>query len=136
MDDPPTTSPVRDTKKRNVTGARPRTPYHFDFPDDIPDELLQIAATLVDQQTYPLTPETAETLKRYNELRTHQPQLTNARSNRTAIDRARLRQANRVFSQKHLVLGQGTSVRGEHPRSKVFLEETEGAPESELGNGM
>jgi hypothetical protein len=50
------------------------------------------------QQTYHFDDEAHELMERYIRLRRQQPHFANARSIRNALDRARLRQANRLFS--------------------------------------
>lgn len=80
-------------------GFRSRVAHHIDFPDYSDDELVHIARIMLDQQSYRLDEEAEATLLRYVALRRTQPHFANARSLRNALDRARLRQANRVFSQ-------------------------------------
>ena len=78
-------------------GFRSRIAHHIDFPDYNDEELLAIAERMLGQQTYHLTPAAREVLARYIERRRQQPHFANARSIRNALDRARLRQANRLF---------------------------------------
>jgi hypothetical protein len=88
-----------DTFFASNPGVHSRIAHHLDFPDYTPGELLQIAELLVAQQNYVLPPDTLDVVRRYIDLRVVQPRFSNARSIRNAIDRARLRQANRLFSQ-------------------------------------
>ena len=79
-------------------GFRSRIAHHIEFPDYHNDELLKIADLMLAQQNYHLSPEAREALTQYIALRREQPHFANARSIRNALDRARLRQANRVFA--------------------------------------
>lgn len=78
-------------------GMSSRIAHHIDFPDYQDAELLEIAKTMVDQMGYGLDDQAASALADYISLRKQQPHFANARSIRNALDRARLRQANRVF---------------------------------------
>ena len=78
-------------------GFRSRIAHHIDFPDYSTDELVTIAETMLDGQNYYMTNECRIALKEYVDLRREQPHFANARSIRNALDRARLRHANRVF---------------------------------------
>ncbi len=79
-------------------GFRSRIAHHIDFPDYSDDELLAIAGKMLAQQNYHLSPEAREVLNDYIVKRRAQPHFANARSIRNALDRARLRQANRIFA--------------------------------------
>ena len=52
---------------------------------------------MLDRMNYALSDEAADALREYIALRKTQPHFANARSIRNALDRARLRQANRLF---------------------------------------
>ncbi|MBB5221178.1 putative Rubsico expression protein CbbX [Amaricoccus macauensis] len=79
-------------------GFRSRIAHHIDFPDYSSDELLKIAEMMLTDQHYSLTPPARQAMAEYIELRRGQPHFANARSIRNALDRARLRQANRLFA--------------------------------------
>jgi probable Rubsico expression protein CbbX len=79
-------------------GFRSRIAHHIDFPDYTGEELLEIAGKMLAQQNYHLSPEAREALVAYIAKRRTQPHFANARSIRNALDRARLRQANRIFA--------------------------------------
>ena len=79
-------------------GFRSRIAHHIEFPDYSEEELLRIADGMLAQQTYHFDDEAHELMQRYIRLRRQQPHFANARSIRNALDRARLRQANRLFS--------------------------------------
>ncbi|MGV8937319.1 MAG: CbbX protein [Allorhizobium sp.] len=78
-------------------GFRSRVAHHIDFPDYSDDELLGIAETMLERQSYHFDAEGRALMSRYIGLRRLQPHFANARSIRNALDRARLRQANRLF---------------------------------------
>ena len=78
-------------------GLASRIANHVDFPDYTADELLQIGKEMLAEQQYKITPEGEEILLKYIILRKQQPLFANARSIKNALDRARMRQANRIF---------------------------------------
>ena len=78
-------------------GFRSRIAHHIDFPDYAGAELLAIAQGMLERQGYRLAPEAQAVMARYIDRRRQQPHFANARSIRNALDRARLRQANRLF---------------------------------------
>jgi len=80
-------------------GMGSRVAHHVDFPDYDTSELMSIAQLMARQRDYELTPEAEEALQSYVEHRVEQPRFANARSIRNAIDRARLRQAARLFDE-------------------------------------
>ncbi|MGC2736499.1 MAG: AAA family ATPase, partial [Candidatus Acidiferrales bacterium] len=77
-------------------GFRSRIAHHIDFPDYADGELLAIGELILAKQNYKLSERGREALARYIEARKQQPHFSNARSIRNALDRARLRQANRI----------------------------------------
>ncbi len=79
-------------------GFRSRIAHHIDFPDYTDEELLAIAGKMLSQQNYHLSPDAREVLAAYIAKRRAQPHFANGRSIRNALDRARLRQANRIFA--------------------------------------
>jgi probable Rubsico expression protein CbbX len=85
-------------------GFRSRIGHHIDFPDYSDAELLQIAELMLDGQHYRLTPDARAAFERYIEVRKTQPLFSNARSIRNALDRMRLRQANRLVADLDRVL--------------------------------
>ncbi|GAB4368508.1 MAG: CbbX protein [Kiloniellaceae bacterium] len=78
-------------------GFRSRIAHHIDFPDYSDEELFRIAGHMLAEQNYSLTPAAEAAMKDYIAARRRQPHFANARSIRNALDRARLRQANRLF---------------------------------------
>ena len=85
-------------------GLSSRIANHIDFPDYSVDELLQIAKIMLDDQQYKLTPQAEVALTQYITKRKEQPLFANARSMKNALDRARMRQANRIFDSRGQVL--------------------------------
>jgi probable Rubsico expression protein CbbX len=83
---------------RSNPGLSSRIAHHVDFPDYTRDELLAIAEMMLQRMQYGLSPAAREALRDYVERRMTQPHFANARSIRNALDRARLRQANRLFA--------------------------------------
>jgi probable Rubsico expression protein CbbX len=84
---------------RSNPGLSSRIAHHLDFPDYVPDELEAIAQRMLHEMQYRLSPSGLKALKEYIPLRMQQPHFANARSIRNALDRARLRQANRLFAE-------------------------------------
>jgi probable Rubsico expression protein CbbX len=78
-------------------GFRSRIAHHIDFPDYTDEELLRIAEILLARQNYRLSSAARGALVAYIEARRKQPHFSNARSLRNALDRARLRHANRIL---------------------------------------
>ncbi len=79
-------------------GFRSRIAHHIEFPDYSDGELFAIAETMLANQNYHLSADAREALTGYIARRRTQPHFANARSIRNALDRARLRQANRIFA--------------------------------------
>ncbi len=78
-------------------GMASRVAHHIDFPDYSEPELFAIAGIMLEQMQYRLSDSAAAALREYIALRKTLPHFANARSIRNALDRARLRQANRLF---------------------------------------
>jgi probable Rubsico expression protein CbbX len=85
-------------------GLSSRIANHIDFPDYSVDELLQISKMMLDEQQYQLTSDAEMALAYYIERRKEKPLFANARSVKNALDRARMRQANRIFDSRGQVL--------------------------------
>jgi probable Rubsico expression protein CbbX len=81
-------------------GMASRVAHHIDFPDYNDEELLQIADRMLAAMQYRLSEEARGVLRDYVALRRGQANFSNARSIRNALDRARLRQAKRLFDQR------------------------------------
>jgi probable Rubsico expression protein CbbX len=89
-----------DTFFQSNPGMSSRIAHHIDFPDYSVDELLQIAGKMLDSQHYRFGEGTGELMRDYLVRRVAQPHFANARSVRNALDRARLRQASRLFGDR------------------------------------
>jgi probable Rubsico expression protein CbbX len=89
-----------DTFFRSNPGLSSRIAHHLDFPDYTSADLLRIAEKLLGQQNYHFAAGAREAFAEYLERRIRQPHFANARSVRNALDRARLRQASRLFTDK------------------------------------
>jgi probable Rubsico expression protein CbbX len=85
-------------------GFRSRIAHHVDFPDYTAEELLAIARLMLAQQSYRFSPAAEQAFRDYIEHRMRQPHFANARSIRNALDRARLRQATRLFESRSRTL--------------------------------
>ncbi|HEX5637668.1 MAG TPA: CbbX protein [Gammaproteobacteria bacterium] len=81
-------------------GMRSRIAHHLDFPDYSPDELMVIAKLMLAAQNYRFSAEGEKAFAEYIPLRMGLSHFSNARSVRNALDRARLRQANRLFNSR------------------------------------
>ncbi len=106
-------------------GMRSRIAHHVDFPDYQPEELLAIAELMLADQSYRFSPAAREAFTRYLELRMTLEHFANARSVRNALDRARLRQANRLFGRRTGLITRGDLMTLEAEdilASRVFQE--------------
>ena len=106
-------------------GMRSRIAHHVDFPDYSVDELLAIAKHMLATQNYRFSDEGEKAFAEYIPLRMKLGHFANARSIRNALDRARLRQANRLFGnrKKNLSKTDLMTLEAEDIRaSRVFQE--------------
>lgn len=85
-------------------GLSSRIANHIDFPDYSVEELLKIAKRMLEEQQYQLTSQAEIALTNYITLRKQKPLFANARSIKNALDRARMRQANRIFDSRGQIL--------------------------------
>ena len=118
-----------DTFYGSNPGLSSRVSHHLDFPDYSNSELMAIASLLLDAQHYRFSADAQEAFAEYIERRRLLPFFANARSIRNAIDRARLRQASRLFARMDqpttrddLITIQSSDIRA----SRVFQGEVEG----------
>jgi probable Rubsico expression protein CbbX len=81
-------------------GMRSRIAHHIDFPDYSAEELLAIAKLMLAKLNYRFSSEAEAAFAEYIKLRMTMEHFANARSIRNALDRARLRQANRLFATR------------------------------------
>ena len=111
-------------------GFRSRVAHHIEFPDYTGADLEAIGEKMLAALNYTLSPEGKQALAEYIPLRRAQPLFANARSIRNALDRARLRQANRLFAagDRELTLDKLTTIEAEDFRSsRVFNQKENGA---------
>nr|ABD96450.1 probable RuBisCo-expression protein CbbX [uncultured marine type-A Synechococcus GOM 5D20] len=110
-------------------GLSSRVAHHLDFPDYSDVDLMTIARLLLDAQQYRFSAEAEQAFAEYITLRRQLPFFANARSIRNAIDRARLRQANRLFARMAEALTRDDLITIEAPdirASRVFAGQVEG----------
>ncbi len=79
-------------------GLRSRIAHHIDFPDYTLEELMAIADLMMRQQQYHWGEDSRAAFAEYLRLRMTQPHFANARSVRNALDRIKLRQADRLVT--------------------------------------
>ena len=114
-----------DTFFRSNPGMASRIAHHLDFPDYSDTELQEIARLIAAQLGYRLSAEGEQAMNEYIRLRRLRPNFANARSIRNALDRARLRQANRLIKsarpvgREELSLIEAADLRS----SRVFSEQ-------------
>ena len=85
---------------RSNPGMGSRVAHHIHFPDFDVRELIAIADLMLDQQGYELTPAAREAFGAYVERRVRRPRFAHGRSIRNAIERARMRQASRLYDRR------------------------------------
>ena len=110
-------------------GLSSRVAHHLDFPDYSNADLMAIAGLLLNAQQYRFSAEAEQAFAEYITLRRQLPFFANARSIRNAIDRARLRQANRLFARMAEALTKDDLITIEAPdirASRVFAGQVEG----------
>jgi probable Rubsico expression protein CbbX len=113
---------------RSNPGLSSRVAHHIDFPDYDVDELMAIAHLMLDQQNYVFGPGAEDAFRAYLERRVKRPRFAHGRSVRNSIDRARLRQANRLFAAGARELTREelmTITPGDILQSSVFAEDRE-----------
>jgi len=109
-----------------------RIAHHIDFPDYTPDELMGIADLMIARQTYELSDGARKAFLEYIERRVEQPRFAHGRSIRNAIDRARMRQAMRLFdsgaqlTKEDLITLEDEDIR----QSSVFSDIEEEEPDT------
>ena len=81
-------------------GMGSRVAHHIHFPDFDVRELIAIADLMLDQQGYELTADAREAFGAYVERRVRRARFAHGRSIRNAIERARMRQASRLYDRR------------------------------------
>ncbi|UPM50232.1 CbbX protein [Synechococcus sp. A10-1-5-1] len=116
-------------------GLSSRVANHIDFPDYSAAELSAIARLILAEENYRFSDEALAAFTDYIDRRMQLPFFANARSIRNAIDRARMRQANRLFnvmnSSQLTKLDLMTLEAEDITASRVFSGEVEGLDPSE-----
>ncbi len=115
-------------------GLSSRISHHIDFPDYSDDELMKIALLQLKEYQYCFSQSAQAAFAQYILRRRRLPFFANARSIRNALDRLRLRQANRLFSSMGQPLSRDdlTTIEAEDVfASRVFLGEVEGEDPSQ-----
>jgi probable Rubsico expression protein CbbX len=115
-------------------GLSSRVANHIDFPDYTNEELLAIAKLILASENYRFSEEATAAFSAYIKRRRQLPYFANARSIRNAIDRSRMRQANRLFNQQGGLLSKNdlmTIEAADITASRVFAGEIEGQDRSE-----
>ncbi|HMZ78950.1 MAG TPA: CbbX protein [Acidobacteriota bacterium] len=84
-------------------GFHSRIAHHINFPDYTLAELMAIAELMVQQQMYRFDEHSHRAFAEYLQFRIQQPHFANARSVRNAIDRIKLRHANRLVQQGGII---------------------------------
>jgi len=92
-----------DTFFQSNPGFHSRVGHHLDFPDYSIEGLVAIGELMVKRQHYTFDDASRAVFREYLVLRMRQPHFANARSVRNAIDRGKLRQANRLLARGGLV---------------------------------
>jgi probable Rubsico expression protein CbbX len=122
-----------DTFFQSNPGFHSRVGHHLDFPDYSLEELISIGELMVRRQHYTFDEASRVAFREYLALRMKQAHFANARSVRNALDRSKLRQANRLIaggglvSREELARLDATDIR----QSSVFqdAESADGADE-------
>jgi probable Rubsico expression protein CbbX len=88
---------------RSNPGMGSRVAHHIHFPDFDVGELIAIADLMLDQQGYELTADAREAFGAYVERRVRRARFAHGRSIRNAIERARMRQASRLYDRREVL---------------------------------
>jgi probable Rubsico expression protein CbbX len=110
-------------------GLSSRVANHIDFPDYSAAELLAIARLILAGENYRFSEEAQLVFADYIHRRMQLPFFANARSIRNAIDRARMRQANRLYNLSGSTVSRlelMTLEADDITASRVFQGEVEG----------
>jgi probable Rubsico expression protein CbbX len=109
-------------------GMGSRIAHHIDFPDYDLDGLVAIARIMLERQRYTFSADADVAFRELLSRRMTQPRFANARSVRNALERARLRQANRLVSSRGRLLSRDDLMRIEAEdilKSRWFTEAEE-----------
>jgi len=81
-------------------GMSSRVAHHIHFPDFDVEELLAIAQIMLKQLSYEFSDDAEKAFAEYVERRVQRPRFAHGRSIRNALDRARMRQASRLYERR------------------------------------
>ncbi|MBE3595414.1 MAG: CbbX protein [Hydrogenibacillus sp.] len=112
-------------------GMRSRIAHHIDFPDYTLDELFEIAKRMLGEQGYRFSPAAENAFRRYLERRMQMPHFANARSVRNALDRARLRQANRLYGLSTCTIADLLTIEAEDILASRVMQEPLGSADAD-----
>jgi probable Rubsico expression protein CbbX len=117
---------------RSNPGMGSRVAHHLHFPDFSVDELAQIGDLMVAQQEYELDDEAREAFREYIERRVQRPRFAYGRSIRNAIDRARLRQASRLYDRRDdLTREDLVTIKAEDILASSLFEDDDESPDDD-----
>jgi probable Rubsico expression protein CbbX len=123
----------------DVPGLSSRIGHHIDFPDYKIDELMGIAQLMVGQQNYRFSSDAEKAFQDYLSRRMEQPRFANGRSVRNALDRLRMRHANRLWEavseaqDRKITKGDLVTIQAEDIMKSRVFEEGEDAQEDADG---
>src|SRR5688572_5462886 len=110
-------------------GFRSRIGHHIDFPDYSQEELMRIAELMLDQQQYAFDAGSRAAFEDYVGRRMQRAHFSNARSVRNALDRIKLRHANRILRDGGMVtLNDLTRIDESDVRQSRVFEDEDSAP--------
>jgi probable Rubsico expression protein CbbX len=118
---------------RSNPGMGSRVAHHLHFPDFSADELMEIGKLMLDQQQYELDEDAQAAFKEYIERRVERPRFAYGRSIRNAIDRARMRQAGRLYERRDELSREDlVTIKAEDIlASSIFADEQGESPDDE-----
>jgi probable Rubsico expression protein CbbX len=119
-----------DTFFQSNPGLSSRIAHHLAFPDYSGAELIEIAERMLATQNYRFDVGARAAFEEYLRLRIAQPHFANARSVRNALERARLRQASRLYAERERVLSRDdliTIAASDIRASRVFVAASPGS---------
>jgi probable Rubsico expression protein CbbX len=106
-------------------GMSSRIAHHLDFENYGLEELDSIGKLMLDQESYYLSDAAQATFREYIERRMQEPRFANARTVRNVLERARFRQANRLFADADSTWSRDDLMRIE-PRDIVSADDDRG----------
>ncbi|MGH2839269.1 MAG: CbbX protein [Solirubrobacteraceae bacterium] len=115
---------------RSNPGMGSRVAHHLHFPDFSVEELMQIGQLMLKQQNYEFTDEAEKAFREYIERRIERPRFSFGRSIRNALDRARMRQAGRLYDRRNeLTREELMTIEEEDIRASSLFDEQGESPD-------